>query len=42
MGRQWYLLVIGFPFIFLGTISDIFVPDYIGKIVDAFTEENYE
>ena len=40
--RQWPLLLIGFPFIFLASISDMFVPDYTGKIVDAFTEENYE
>ena len=40
--RQWPLLIIGFPFIFLALISDVFVPDYVGKIIDAFTEENYE
>ena len=27
---------------FLASLNDLFVPDYIGKIVDAFTEENYE
>ena len=41
LGKQWLLLIIGFPFIFLGAISDLFVPDYIGKIVDALTEEEY-
>lgn len=42
IGRQWILVIIGFPFLFLATINDMFVPDYVGKIVDAFTEENYE
>jgi hypothetical protein len=40
--EQWFLLLIGFPFMFLASISDLFVPDYTGKIVDAFMEENYE
>ena len=40
--RQWFLLILGFPFIFLATISDIFVPDYVGKIVNAYVEEDYE
>ena len=42
MCRQWFLVIIGFPFIFLASLNDMFVPDYIGKIVDAFNEENYE
>ena len=42
IGEQWYLLLLGFPFMFLASLNDLFVPDYIGKIVDAFTEENYE
>ena len=40
--EQWYLLIIGFPFMFLASLSDLFVPDYTGKIIDAFMEENYE
>ena len=40
--EQWFLLLIGFPFMFLASLSDLFVPDYTGKIVDAFMEENYE
>ena len=40
--EQWYLLLIGFPFMFLASLSDLFVPDYTGKIIDAFMEENYE
>ena len=27
---------------FLASLSDLFVPDYTGKIIDAFMEENYE
>ena len=42
VGEQWFLLVIGFPFMFLASLSDLFVPDYTGKIVDALLEENYE
>ena len=42
IGEQWYLLLIGFPFMFLASLSDLFVPDYTGKIIDAFMEENYE
>ena len=40
--EQWFLLLIGLPFMFLASLSDLFVPDYTGKIVDAFMEENYE
>ena len=40
--EQWYLLLIGFPFMFLASLSDLFVPDYTGKIIDAFMEENYD
>ena len=42
VGEQWYLLLLGFPFMFLASLSDLFVPDYTGRIVDAFMEENYE
>ena len=42
LGEQWFLLLLGLPFMFLASLSDLFVPDYIGRIVDAFTEENYE
>jgi len=42
LGEQWWLLLLGFPFMFLASLSDLFVPDYIGKIVDALVEENYE
>ena len=41
-GEQWWLLVLGFPFMFLASLSDLFVPNYIGKIVDALVEENYD
>lgn len=32
--EQWFLLLIGFPFMFLASLSDLFVPDYTGRIVD--------
>ena len=42
IGEQWFLLLIGTPFMFLASLADLFVPDYVGRIVDQFTEENYE
>ena len=42
VGDQWFLLLLGFPFMFLSSLNDLFVPDYIGRVVDAFTEENYD
>ena len=42
IGHQWYLFLIGLPFMFLGTITELFVPDYIGKIVDAMIVNNLE
>ena len=40
--QQWYLILLGFPFVFLAAINDMFVPDYVGRTVNAFTEEEYE
>ena len=42
LGQQWFLFLIGIPFMFLASLSDLFVPDYTGRIVDTFMEENYE
>ena len=42
LGEQWFLFIIGIPFMFLASLSDLFVPDYTGRIIDTFMEENYE
>ena len=41
MGEQWFLILLGFPFIFLAGINDLFMPDYVGKVIDALVAENY-
>lgn len=34
-GEQWPLLLVGFPFMFLGSITDFFFPNFIGKALNA-------
>jgi len=33
--EQWYILLFGFPFMFLGSITDFFFPNFIGKAINA-------
>lgn len=42
VGEQWYLLLLGFPFMFLGSTIEFLVPNFIGKIINEFKEENFD
>ena len=33
--EQWFILLFGFPFMFLGSITDFFFPNFIGKAINA-------
>ena len=41
LGQQWCLLLIGAPFMFLGSFIDLMAPNYIGKILDDFLKEDF-
>ena len=40
--EQWWLLVIGFPFMFLGSIGEFITPYYIGQVIEAMREKDRE
>lgn len=42
LGQQWPLLLIGFPFMFAGSLIEFLVPSYIGQIINKFKEGNFE
>ena len=39
--QQWWLLLIAMPFLFLGSITDFFFPDFVGRIVQATIDLEY-
>jgi len=42
IGQQWWLLLLAFPFMFLGGLTDFIFPDFIGRVINATKEGNYE
>lgn len=40
--EQWCLLLLGLPFMFLGSLINFLVPNYIGRIINAFKDEDFE
>ena len=40
--EQWFLLTIGAPFMFAGSIIDMAAPGYVGLIMDAVKNEDYD
>ena len=40
--RHWPWLLLGFPFMFLGSVIEFLAPNYIGKMLDQFRLENFE
>ena len=42
LADQWCLLLIGFPFMFCGSLIEFLVPNYIGRILNEFKEDNWE
>ena len=41
LGKQWCLLLVGAPFMFLGSAIEFFAPHYIGQILDNFRTEDF-
>lgn len=42
VGHEWPLLLLGMPFMFAGSMIDFLAPNYIGRMMDAFTEYNFD
>lgn len=42
VGEQWCMLLLGLPFMFLGSLVEFLVPNYIGKIIMQFKENNFD
>lgn len=40
--EQWCLLLLGAPFMFLGSTIDFLAPNYIGRVLNQFNEEDFE
>lgn len=40
--REWPIFLIGFVFLFAGSVGDFVVPLYVGLVTNALAEENYE
>lgn len=42
VGEQWGWLLIGFPFMFLGSLVELLVPSFVGRIINQFKENNFD
>ena len=42
LGQQWGLLLVGFPFMFTGSLIEFLVPNYVGQILNKFREGNFD
>ena len=40
--EQWWLFLLGFPFMFAGSLGEFIVPDYVGRVINALTEKDYD
>ena len=36
------MLLIGMPFMFLGSLIEFLMPSYVGKIINEFKEDNFD
>ena len=41
VGHEWPLLLLGVPFMFAGSLIEFLAPNYIGRMLDAFADDNF-